>query len=100
MPSLLTVHGGTPLNGTVNVRGAMNLVSKAMVASLLGEEPSRLRGVPQISDVAIVSGLLELHGVSVQSTGDGELLLDPHNVEQAHVADIDTHAGSSRIPIL
>ena len=31
---------------------------------------------------------------------DGELLLDPTNVEQAHVADIDAHAGSSRVPVL
>jgi UDP-N-acetylglucosamine 1-carboxyvinyltransferase len=100
MSDLLTVHGGTPLHGTVNVRGAKNLVSKAMVAALLGEEPSRLRDVPQISDVAIVSGLLELHGVSVDQGEHGELLLDPRNVEQAHVADIDAHAGSSRIPIL
>jgi UDP-N-acetylglucosamine 1-carboxyvinyltransferase len=105
MPDLLTVHGGTPLHGDIHVRGAKNLVSKAMVAALLGEEPSRLRGVPQISDVSIVSGLLELHGVSVQAGPSagieaGELVLDPRNVEQAHVADIDAHAGSSRIPIL
>jgi UDP-N-acetylglucosamine 1-carboxyvinyltransferase len=102
MSDLITVHGGTPLHGTVAVRGAKNLVSKAMVAALLGEEPSRLRDVPQISDVAIVSGLLELHGVSVKRAGgvDGELFLDPRNVEQAHMADIDAHAGSSRIPIL
>ncbi|MDP9222239.1 MAG: UDP-N-acetylglucosamine 1-carboxyvinyltransferase [Actinomycetota bacterium] len=109
MPDLLTVHGGTPLHGDIHVRGAKNLVAKAMVAALLGEEPSRLRNVPEISDVAIVSGLLELHGVSVERAGSrrlqasdepGELLLDPRNVEQAHVADIDAHAGSSRIPIL
>src|SRR6185295_18669028 len=30
----------------------------------------------------------------------GELGMDPRNVERAHVADIDAHAGSSRIPIL
>jgi UDP-N-acetylglucosamine 1-carboxyvinyltransferase len=101
MSNVLTVHGGTPLQGEVTVRGAKNLVSKAMVASLLGEGVSRLRGVPEIADVRIVSGLLELHGVQV--TGgpeDGELVLDPTNVESAHVADIDAHAGSSRIPIL
>ncbi|OLP67728.1 UDP-N-acetylglucosamine 1-carboxyvinyltransferase, partial [Salmonella enterica subsp. enterica serovar Javiana] len=47
------------------------------------------------------SGLLELHGVKIDSTDrDGELLLDPTNVEQAHVADIDAHAGSSRVPVL
>ncbi|GAB3683949.1 UDP-N-acetylglucosamine 1-carboxyvinyltransferase [Angustibacter aerolatus] len=83
------------------MRGAKNLVSKAMVASLLGESVSRLRGVPEIADVRIVSGLLELHGVDVSGgPDDGELVLDPTNVERAHVADIDAHAGSSRIPIL
>jgi len=39
--------------------------------------------------------------VRIDSTDrDGELLLDPTNVEQAHVADIDAHAGSSRVPVL
>ncbi len=101
MTDVLTVHGGTPLSGRIAVRGAKNLVSKAMVAAVLGEGVSRLRDVPEIADVRIVSGLLELHGVAV-SCGDepGELVFDPRNVERAHVADIDAHAGSSRIPIL
>src|SRR3954452_12358021 len=99
---VLTVHGGTPLTGTITVRVAKNFVSKAMVAALLGEEPSRLANVPQIRDVTVVTGLLELHGVQVteSSPAEGVLELDPSNVERAHVADIDTHAGSSRIPIL
>src|ERR671926_1341784 len=99
---VLTVHGGTPLTGTITVRGAKNFVSKAMVAALLGEEPSRLANVPQIRDVVVVTGLLELHGVQVteSSPAEGVLELDPSNVERAHVADIDAHAGSSRIPIL
>src|SRR3954452_4730041 len=99
---VLTVHGGTPLTGTITVRVAKNFVSKAMVAALLGEEPSRLANVPQIRDVTVVTGLLELHGVQVteSSPAEGVLELDPSNVERAHVADIDAHAGSSRIPIL
>src|SRR3954453_9252478 len=98
----LTVHGGTPLTGTITVRGAKNFVSKAMVAALLGEEPSRLANVPQNRHVTVVTGLLELHGVQVteSSPTEGVLELDPSNVERAHVADIDAHAGSSRIPIL
>jgi len=101
MADILTVNGGAPLVGDLEVRGAKNLVSKAMVAALLAEGPCRLRNVPEISDVTIVSGLLELHGVRIDSTDrDGELLLDPTNVEQAHVADIDAHAGSSRVPVL
>jgi UDP-N-acetylglucosamine 1-carboxyvinyltransferase len=101
MANILTVNGGAPLVGDLEVRGAKNLVSKAMVAALLAEDRCTLRGVPEISDVKIVSGLLELHGVKIDSTDrDGELLLDPTNVEQAHVADIDAHAGSSRVPVL
>ncbi|MFD6175484.1 MULTISPECIES: UDP-N-acetylglucosamine 1-carboxyvinyltransferase [unclassified Isoptericola] len=101
MNDLLHVNGGTPLEGTITVRGAKNFVSKAMVASLLGESASVLRNVPQIRDVAVVTGLLELHGVNVKADPDAGILdLDPSNVESAHVADIDAHAGSSRIPIL
>ncbi|MBI9114471.1 UDP-N-acetylglucosamine 1-carboxyvinyltransferase [Sanguibacter suaedae] len=101
MNDLLYVNGGTPLDGTITVRGAKNFVSKAMVASLLGDTPSELRNVPEIRDVAVVSGLLELHGVTVDYDAPaGVLRLDPSNVESAHVADIDAHAGSSRIPIL
>lgn len=100
MTNTLHVTGGKPLTGEVHVRGAKNFVSKAMVASLLGETTSTLRDVPAISDVAIVRGLLELHGVRVSQAQDGALLMDPSDVELAHVADIDAHAGSSRIPIL
>jgi UDP-N-acetylglucosamine 1-carboxyvinyltransferase len=101
MTDLLYVNGGTPLSGEITVRGAKNFVSKAMVAALLGETPSVLRNVPQIRDVAVVTGLLELHGVTVDADPEaGVLRLDPTDVESAHVADIDAHAGSSRIPIL
>jgi UDP-N-acetylglucosamine 1-carboxyvinyltransferase len=101
MGDKITIRGGRPLIGRIEVKGAKNLVTKAMVAALLGETPSILRDVPNISDVRIVRGLLEAHGVKV-SEGDepGSLLLDPIDVESAHYADIDAHAGSSRIPIL
>ncbi len=97
----LVIDGGVPLKGTIEVLGAKNLVTKAMVASLLGETQSLLRDVPEISDVQVVRGLLEVHGVKVtEGVEPGDLLLDPSNVQSAHMADIDAHAGSSRIPIL
>jgi len=96
---VLTVHGGTPLAGEVRVRGAKNLVSKAMVAALLGDEPSRLYDVPRIRDVEVVRDLLELHGVRVRDEGD-TLVLDPARVGRAAADEIHVHAGSSRIPIL
>jgi len=98
---VLTVHGGSPLTGVIRVRGAKNLVTKAMVAAALGDGPSQLYDVPRIRDVEIVRGLLELHGVRISDGEEpGELVLDPANVESAKVDEINVHAGSSRIPIL
>jgi len=97
---VLRVQGGAPLRGEIHVRGAKNFVSKAMVATLLGESPSRLFDVPRIRDVDVVSGLLELHGVKVSRGDLDELVFDPSNVESAGVDEINVHAGSSRIPIL
>ena len=98
--SQITVRGGKPLKGRVDLKGAKNLVTKAMVAALLGDTPSELRDVPHISDVEVVSNLLKLHGVAIDFAEDGTMKLDPTNVKSARMVDIDAHAGSSRIPIL
>ena len=95
----IRVRGGKPIHGRLQMKGAKNLVTKAMVASLLGHTPSELRSVPEISDVKVVRGLLEVYGVVVEVDGD-TLRLDPSNVERAHETSINAHAGSSRIPIL
>ncbi|WP_166987458.1 UDP-N-acetylglucosamine 1-carboxyvinyltransferase [Canibacter zhoujuaniae] len=96
----IIINGGKPLRGRIEVRGAKNLATKAMVAALLGHKQSVLRDVPNISDVRVVAGLLALHGVLITRGENDEWILDPSNVEKAHKADIDAHAGSSRIPIL
>ncbi|MBE8527036.1 UDP-N-acetylglucosamine 1-carboxyvinyltransferase [Rothia kristinae] len=101
MIGALNIKGGEPLRGEVAVRGAKNLVPKAMVAALLGASPSVLRSVPEIKDVTVVTDLLSLHGVTVTKDPDnGDLTLNPTNVSVAQHADIDAHAGDSRIPIL
>ena len=96
----IVIRGGRPLTGRIDVKGAKNLVTKAMVAAILGDTPSTLRDVPAISDVQVVRGLLEVHGVTVTDGDPGEIILDPSRVLSARMTDIDAHAGSSRIPIL
>ena len=96
----IVINGGKPLIGRIRVRGAKNLATKAMVAALLGDTPSLLKDVPEISDVQVVRGLLEVYGVRVMSPNVGELRFDTSRVETAHFAEIDAHAGASRIPIL
>ena len=93
--SQITVTGGKPLKGRVDLKGAKNLVTKAMVAALLGDGPSVLKDTPFISDVEIVSRLLQLHGVKIEHTEGGVMSLDPSNVASARMIDIDAHAGSS-----
>ncbi|MEW6936344.1 UDP-N-acetylglucosamine 1-carboxyvinyltransferase [Trueperella pyogenes] len=101
MRGVLTVRGGRPLNGDIRVRGAKNLVSKAMVAALLTEETSVLRNVPLIRDVDVVSELLRLHGADVDYDQDeGVLTITPGAVHLPDPAKVDALAGSSRIPIL
>lgn len=98
--SQITVRGGKPLKGRIELKGAKNLVTKAMVAALLGDTPSTLKDVPHISDVEVVQGLLSVHGVKINFSEDGVMEMDPSNVKSARMVDIDAHAGSSRIPIL
>ena len=99
--SQITINGGKPLTGRVDLKGSKNLVTKAMVAALLGDTPSTLFDVPFISDVEVVSRLLNLHGVTINhDERTGDMILDPSRVEQARMTDIDAYAGSSRIPIL
>ena len=101
MSRILTVRGGVPLKGRVKVRGAKNLVPKAMVAALLGNAPSTLRNVPEIKDVEVVTSLLRIHGVTVEMDSvTGDLTMNPANAKKASSAEINTHAGDSRIPIL
>lgn len=101
MASVLEVRGGKPLSGEIFVRGAKNLVPKAMVASLLTGETSTLRNVPQIRDVEVVSELLKMHGVAVDyQQEDGVLNITPDSPALPDPVQVDALAGSSRIPIL
>ena len=101
MSDTIRITGGKPLTGEITVRGAKNFVSKAMVASLLGDGPSILHNMPNIRDVGVVTGLLELHGAKVAyDAPSGVLTIDPTNIGTADLGDVSVHAGSSRIPIL
>ena len=102
MASRLRIVGGTPLRGQITVRGAKNLVPKAMVAALLAPRTSTLRNVPLIRDVDVVSDLLRMHGVTVDYDQEaGVLDITPGRIHlPSDPVEMDRLAGSSRIPIL
>ncbi len=72
----MVVKPAGPLTGAVTARGAKNAVLKQIAACLLASGTHRLRNVPDISDVAVMSRLLEALGCSVRRTAPAELVID------------------------
>lgn len=72
----LFVEGGTPLNGTVKIGGAKNSAVALLPATILADSPVSIEGLPDISDILILSELIEEIGGTV--TRDGSTVqIDP-----------------------
>lgn len=72
----LKIAGGYALKGTVRVSGAKNSAVALIPATILAESPTTIEGLPEISDVEILKGLLEEIGGTVQLSKD-EMTVDP-----------------------
>lgn len=75
----ITVAGGRPLRGEVEIGGAKNAVLPMMAASLLVAGPVRIRNVPRLMDVVTLLGLLRAMGVE-GGYEDHSLYLDATHV--------------------
>ncbi|MBI4728984.1 MAG: UDP-N-acetylglucosamine 1-carboxyvinyltransferase [Acidobacteria bacterium] len=73
--SCYLITGGTPLRGTVRVRGAKNSALKLMAASLLAEGTYRLREVPQIADIETMRLVLRRLGCDARFE-DGTMAIE------------------------
>ena len=74
---------GTGLRGRLAIRGAKNAALPIQCAALLGDGPTRLRHVPQLTDVATMNRLLERLGASVEVDRDADgrtVEVDPRGV--------------------
>ena len=65
----ISIRGGRPLRGQIQVGGAKNAALPLMVASLLTEETLTLSNVPHLADIATMIHLLQQHGVGVAMLG-------------------------------
>ncbi|MDQ0218530.1 UDP-N-acetylglucosamine 1-carboxyvinyltransferase [Peribacillus cavernae] len=72
----LKIAGGYPLKGSIRVSGAKNSAVALIPATILADSPVTIEGLPDISDVQILKGLLEEIGGTV-SFHDGEMTVDP-----------------------
>ncbi len=75
------VRGSGPLDGELHVGGAKNSALKLMAASLLAEGSTRLVNVPDITDVAIMTELLEAMGVEIQRAGHSVDINVPNEID-------------------
>lgn len=75
----LKIVGGRPLRGTIKVDGAKNSAVALVPATILAESPVTIEGMPDISDIHILKGLLEEIGGKV-TFKNGEMTVDPANM--------------------
>lgn len=77
----IVIEGGTPLRGEVRVSGAKNSALKLMAASILGAGASTIHNVPLISDITVMSRVLETLGARVSRNGH-TLTVDTADVDK------------------
>lgn len=66
----LTVRGGKPLNGLLQLPGGKNAALPLMAAAVLTEGKTVLRNVPRLTDVDAMSSLLHTLGVKTRREND------------------------------
>lgn len=79
---VIVVEGTGKLQGSVEVSGAKNSALKLIAASLLGQGRSVLHRVPLISDIEVMSQVLQGLGATVERS-DHTLVIDTTNVNNA-----------------
>jgi len=77
----IVINGGRRLSGRVDVDGAKNAALPLVFASLLSDQPCRLRRVPPVADLRTAKRLLEKLGASVAVPEDGVFEIDCSQLE-------------------
>ncbi|MFD1695068.1 UDP-N-acetylglucosamine 1-carboxyvinyltransferase [Roseibium aestuarii] len=90
----IKVVGGAELNGIIPISGAKNAALPLMIASLLTDETLTLSNVPRLRDVALLTQILQNHGVdySVNGKRNGQDDLEGQTVHLTAREIVDTTA--------
>ena len=79
----MVIEGGYPLNGKVRVNGAKNAALPIMAACLLLKGTSKLKGIPELTDVSTLCKILNELGADTVKCLDGSLditVMDEKNI--------------------
>jgi UDP-N-acetylglucosamine 1-carboxyvinyltransferase len=78
----IQIEGGVPLQGEVCISGAKNAVLPILVASMLGEQPSRISNVPHLHDVTTTMELLGRMGAELSMDEKMQIEIDPRGIDR------------------
>lgn len=81
MMARIQIEGGVALAGSVSISGAKNAVLPILMASLLTDQPCRLKNVPHLKDVTTSIELLAQMGAEVGLADQLTIELDTAGVE-------------------
>ena len=74
------VTGGKPLFGEVKISGAKNAAVAIIPAVILCDEPCQIENIPNISDVTLISKILQQMGAKVKRINKSTLYIDPTKI--------------------
>lgn len=95
----LRITGGHKLEGTIQLYGAKNSITKLLVASLLSDQPCIFENVPNISEVEATVKLCEEIGSVVSWNKEaGQLTIQTEVLTHSYIPQ--KYSGANRIPIL
>lgn len=77
----ICIEGGIPLHGDVCISGAKNAVLPILVASILGDDTSRISNVPHLQDVTTTMELLGRMGASLGMSERMQVEIDPRGLD-------------------
>lgn len=74
------INGKKKLSGSVNISGAKNAAVAIIPAAILCDEPCVIENIPNISDVTLISRILEQLGAKVRLLNKSTLEIDPTGI--------------------
>ncbi len=86
------VTGGKPLFGEISISGAKNAAVAIIPAVILCDEPCQIENIPNISDVTLISKILQQMGAKVRRINKSTLYIDPTRIA-THSATTDLVRG-------
>jgi 3-phosphoshikimate 1-carboxyvinyltransferase len=91
----LSVHGGSPLRGTVRVPGCKGVSHRALVAAAIADGESAIANLATGQDVAHTRAAIEAFGVATREGVDGRVVVDGHGIDAWREPASDVDCGNS-----